>query len=382
MMKRIWITGLLFLLVPAMAIGGGALDNQHKAKNVIFMVPDGMGIAYVTAARSYLGGPDGPNLAFENLPVIGYQRTHSENSFVTDSAAAASAWSCGEKFSNGEICYHSADGSYPITALEAARDMGKATGLVATSRITHATPAAFAAHVPSRGCENLIATHFIENMVDVILGGGQRHFDGTRSDDSCGGSSDNLPAAMMAGYEYVTTATDLDSAVAAVPEKLLGLFTYSSMSPHLMRGPEEPSLAEMTTAALDILEEDKDGLFLVVEGSQIDWAGHANDPSYQMSEMIGFNEAVEAVLTWLGESPSRSNNTLLVVVADHESGGYAIDGPYGSQAEAGIMVTDGWTSGSHTATDVLIWSQGPGSSALGAAVDNTFLYSAIMDAMK
>jgi alkaline phosphatase len=373
----------LSLVVPAAAAAKDILPNQHKAKNVIFMVPDGMGLAYVTAARTYIDGSDGAPLSFETLPVIGYQRTHSANSFVTDSAAAASAWSCGEKFNNGEICYHSADGTYPDTILELARDMGKATGLIATSRITHATPAAYGAHVPSRNCENAIATDMVTvTQPDVILGGGARHFDGSNPVDGCGGSSDNLPAAFANGYEYVETYSDLLTAISGGVEKVIGLFTLSHMPPHLSLSPDLPSLAEMSTAALDILEENKDGFFIMIEGSQIDWAGHANDPAYQVGEMMGFNEAVKAVLDWINESPSRVNNTLLVVVADHETGGYAIDGPYGSQAEEGVLIQDGWTSTNHSAVDTIIWSQGPGSQALGAALDNTDLYGIILEAME
>jgi alkaline phosphatase len=322
-------------------------------------------------------------MTFETLPVIGYQRTFSKDSFVTDSAAAASAWSCGEKFNNGEICYHSEDGTYPDTILESARKMGKATGLVATSRITHATPAAFGAHVPSRNCENAIATDMVTvTKPDVILGGGARHFDGSQATDACGGSSDNLPAAFTNGYEYVTDFTDLQTAIGSGVEKVIGLFTSSHMPAHMDLTDDLPTLAEMSSAALDILEEDKDGFFIMIEGSQIDWAGHANDPGYQAGEMIGFDEAVKAVLDWINESPSRVNGTLLVVVADHETGGYAVNGPYGSQAEAGILVEDGWTSGGHTAVDTIIWSQGPGSQALGAALDNTDLCGIILEAMK
>jgi alkaline phosphatase len=380
-MKLMWT--VLFLLIPAYVFAGNAPGNQHKAKNVIFMVPDGMGLAYVTAARTYLGGPDGPNLSFENLPQIGYQRTFSENSLVTDSAAAASAWSCGEKFANGEICYHTVDGTYPKTILEIANDMGKATAIVATSRITHATPAAFAAHVTSRNCENAIATDMVSiTRPDVILGGGARHFDGSQGVDGCGGSSDNLPAALANGYEYVTDFAALQAAADAGIEKIIGLFTSSHMPPHLDLTPDLPTLAQLSKAALNILEEDKDGFFVMIEGSQIDWAGHANDPAYQVGEVAGFDEAVQTVLNWINTSPKRVNSTLLIVVPDHETGGYAVDGPYGSQAKAGELVQDGWTSTNHSATDVLIWSQGPGSDALGSALDNTDLYDVMIKAMQ
>jgi alkaline phosphatase len=180
----------------------------------------------------------------------------------------------------------------------------------------------------------------------------------------------------------VTDYSDLLSAIDAGAGRIIGLFTPSHMPAHMDLSPELPTLAEMSTAALDILEEDKDGFFIMIEGSQIDWAGHANDPAYLTGEMIGFNEAVEAVKAWVGESPSRINQTLIVVVADHETGGFAVNGPYGTQAQAGILVEDGWTSGNHTAIDTIIWSQGPGSRALGAALDNTDLFQVILEAME
>jgi len=134
-------------------------DLHPKAKNIIFMVADGMGLAHVTAARIFKNGPDGESLYLETLPTIGYQRTHSASDSLTDSAAAASAWASGEKFNNGEISCHDDDQDGRCepapdpTILEIAKAKGKATGLVVTSTVTHATPGAFGAHVASRRCE-------------------------------------------------------------------------------------------------------------------------------------------------------------------------------------------------------------------------------------
>jgi alkaline phosphatase len=136
----------------------------------------------------------------------------------------------------------------------------------------------------------------------------------------------------------------------------------------------EPTLAEMTTAALDILEKDRDGLFLMVEGSQIDWADHANDIEYQIAESLAFDEAVKVVLDWVNAKPSRKNHTLVIIVADHDCGGFGINGPGSSLSKAGDIVEPGWTSGDHTAVDTIVYSQGPGSEKLNAAVDNTDLY--------
>jgi alkaline phosphatase len=358
--------------------------NRHRGKNIIFMVPDGMGLADVTAARIYKNGPDGAPLCFETLEEIGYQRTHAGNSAVTDSAAAASTWACGEKFANNEVCYHNDGRPYNPTILELAKARGKATGLVATSTITHATPAAFGAHVRHRNCETEIARQYIEETgVDVLLGGGISKFDPS-GPDICGVSGDYIYEAMLKGYTVVYTASDLGAAVSTGSiEKLLGLFSPDGMTPEVNRTPgtTEPRLPEMAAAALDILEEDKDGFFLMVEGSQVDWANHDNDLRYQIGETLAFDESVKVVLDWLKGSPERMKHTLLIVVPDHETGGFAINGPYGQQASQGGYVQAGWTTGDHTATDVLIWSQGPHSEKLGRALDNTDLYNIMIEAM-
>ncbi len=358
-------------------------ENHHEVKNIIFMVPDGMGLADVTAARIYKNGPDGASLYLETLENIGYQRTYSANSIITDSAAAGSAWSCGEKFNNGEICYHSDGSPYNPSILELAKAEGKATGLVATSTITHATPAVFGAHVNNRNCENEIAKQYIEMTgVDVMLGGGVAKFNSTKP-DKCGTSGNFIAEARQKGYPVVYTRAGMDSAVANGTVKLLGLFNDSGMTPEYLRvsGTTEPRLPEMTSSALDILEKDRDGFFIMIEGSQVDWANHANDLKYQLGETLAFDEAVKVVLDWTNANPERKEHTLLIIVPDHETGGFAINGP-DRLLKAGESVTAAWTSGEHTGVDTIIWSQGPGSKALGRAVDNTDLYGVMAKALE
>ncbi len=358
-------------------------ENPNEVKNIIFMVPDGMGLADVTAARIYKNGPGGAPLNIETLGNIGYQRTYSANSIITDSAAAGSAWACGEKFNNGEICYHTDGKPYNPSILELAKAEGKATGLVATSTITHATPAVFGAHVKSRNCENEIARQYIEvTGVDVMLGGGVAKFNSTRP-DKCGTSGDFIAEALQKGYPVVYTRAGMDSAVANGTVKLLGLFSNSGMTPEYLRvsGTTEPGLPEMTSSALDILEKNRDGFFLMVEGSQVDWANHDNNLKYQVGETLAFDEAVRVVLDWINTSPERKEHTLLIIVPDHETGGFAVNGP-DRLLNAGESVDVGWTSPEHTGVDTLIWSQGPASFALGRAVDNTDLYGVMAKALE
>jgi len=386
-------TAAIALVAQAAVAAPSHYPTQGVAKNIIFMVPDGMGLAVVTATRIALGGVDGPPLAFENLPQIGYQRTSSANSTITDSAAAAAAWACGEKYNNDVICSR-ADGSHPANVLELMQRRGKATGLVATSTITHATPAAFGAHVKTRKCESEIARQYIvETKVDVLLGDGLNKFD-AETPDACqtvaNGTAFVAEQAVPRGYAVVSNAAGLEAAVAAHSSKLLGLFKdpvdgYASdgMTPEYLRSPAntEPHLTEMATAALATLARDHDGFFLMVEGSQIDWAGHANNITYQLGEMEAFNDATKAVIDWVNASPARRAQTLVVVVADHETGGFAINGPYGSLTPP-EPITPGWTTDDHTGSDTMIWSQGPGSERLGRALDNTDLYAVMVEAAR
>ena len=171
--------------------------------------------------------------------------------------------------------------------------------------------------------------------------------------------------------------------------KILGLFAPKGKTPELFRlypeehyQAEEPTLPQMTAAALEIVERDEDGFFLLVEGSQIDWASHRNEVAYQIGETLAFDEAVKVVLDWINEKPSRRQNTLVIISADHETGGFAISGGGGKKYKRSDIVNHGWTSKGHTAGDVVIWSQGPGSQYLGRAVDNTDLYKVMLKVLR
>lgn len=400
-----FIAAVVLCVPMAQAAGNGI------AKNIIFMVPDGMGLSNVTAARIFANGIAGEPLYMERLDRVGYQRTYSRNQTITDSAPAASAWACGQKFNDGEICFHAEGEANPPTILELAKQYRKATGLVATSTITHATPAAFGAHVQKRGCEYEIGRQYImQTQPDIILGGGFNKFSSAGYNSSCGPNAGDLTQlAVGNGYKYVKTKNQLMTAVDEVNRrkvlKVLGLFTPEGMTPECQRAdtpygnPDlaeglkctaapivttEPRLAEMTKAALDILDNDKDGFFLMVEGSQIDWANHANSFEYQLGESLAFDDAVKTVLAWVNEKPWRKHETLIIIVADHDCGGFAINGPYGAdKLVTKGKIVPGWTSKDHTGVDTIIWSQGPSSEKLAkGALENTYLYKVMKEAMR
>lgn len=424
---------VLALMLAAMAIScssgsNGTADAAEKnRRNVIFMVPDGMGLSNVTIARIYKNGPNGDSLHLEKLPYTGYQRTHSRNSTVTDSAAAGSAWASGEKFNNGEISCLDDNGDgicdgtriNPQTILEIAQEAGMAAGLVATSDITHATPAVWGSHVHNRKCESEIFRQFLERDIDVLMGGGIATNRGScllgETDDAY--NETLIQQAIDQGYTYVRDKNEMT--LAGAPDKMLGLFQYGGLTPVYSRSADsaEPTLAEMTRKALEIMEAKETGFFLMIEGSQIDWADHARDVKYQIGETLDFDNAVKIVWDWINADETRKENTLLIVVPDHETGGVIIDGPYGSLSHAGdtdeqLVVSVGGSYGSddpstiegvavfdedgnpvmapdltvlfgsnpdnptssanHTAVDTLIWSNSP---ECARAMDNTELYT-------
>ena len=250
---------------------------------------------------------------------------------------------------------------------------------MASSTITHATPAAFGAHVKNRNCENEIARQYIHKTgVDVILGGGKLRFN-SPAQDSCGVGGDFISEAQAKGYTVVYTRDELLKLRDA--KKLLGLFSEGPLAPGPKRAGDdtiktrEPSLAEMTGAALKILEKNANGFFLLVEASQVDWANHANDLGYQIAEILALDEAVGVVLDWVKAKVERKSGTLIIVVPDHETGGFAITGPFGSTiTEPGQLINAGWTSKNHTGGDTMIRSQGPYSQYLGRAIDNTDIF--------
>uniref|UniRef100_A0A832MII9 Alkaline phosphatase n=1 Tax=Eiseniibacteriota bacterium TaxID=2212470 RepID=A0A832MII9_UNCEI len=304
----------LVVSFPAGAAAAGAAPPAvaGRPRNVIFMIGDGFGPAYVALAREVAGRP----LALDPH-LVGSSATASSDARVTDSGAAATALACGVQAPNLAIgvC---AGGLPRRSILEAAEARGLATGLVATSRITHATPAAFAAHVPKREAEDDIAAQMVRQGIEVVLGGGARHFRpyaaGGRRDDG----RDLLAEARRRGIEVVA---DRDGLARAGRGPLLGLFADSHMSYAFERdAAREPSLVEMTEAALARLAVDPDGFFLMVEGSRIDHAGHVHDAAAAAREAIEFDEAFAASLAFA----RRDGRTLVVVTADHETGGLSL----------------------------------------------------------
>lgn len=291
---------------------------SERPTNIILLIPDGFGPASGTMARDYLRKYKGVRaLALDSIQT-GSVRTFSTSSRVTDSAAGATAYATGHKTYNGAIAVDTL--KQPVaTILQAAHRRGMATGLVATSRITHATPASFSAHVENRWMENDIAVQQIASGADVILGGGKRHFvpasvDGSRREDD----RNLIDEAAANGYQVVESRDEL-MGVSAGP--VLGLFSMSHMDYEIDRyADEQPSLSEMTEKTLELLSADEDGYFVMIEGSRIDHAGHSNDAAAHLHDILAYDEAVATAL----EHAANEGNTLVVSVSDHETGGLSL----------------------------------------------------------
>ena len=300
------------LLQPAEA---KSPQSNEKVDNVIFMIPDGYSSAYATNYRMYKGEE-----SVMDPHLVGMHRTYSANSDITDSAAAGTAMATGTKTNNGVISMDP-DGNALTSILQAAEKSGKSSGLVATSTVTHATPAVFASHVQTRANEEDIAPQLLENDVDVILGGGKKYFNDYL-----------LNKAKLDGYEYVSDVQSLNEIENT--DKLIGLFAEDSLAPELDRETtDEPSLQEMTAAAIDVLSNDKDGFFLMVEGSQIDWAGHANDAAWAMKDAEAFENAVQEALDFA----KKDQKTLVVIAGDHDTGGMSVGGYGGGDTNLEIL---------------------------------------------
>lgn len=328
------------------------LVEDRPIKNIIFLIGDGTGLAQITTGQYALVGPDGL-LHLQTMPVTGFVKTHSSDNLITDSASGATAYSCGLKTYNGAIGVDP-DQIPCKTILEMAEEKGLSTGLVSTSSITHATPASFAAHQPQRSMQMQIAEDFATSGVEVFLGGGVKWFDGDLRSDSL----DLLAQFEEAGYEILLNESDLQNSTANL---LLGLFAEDGME----RKEGEPSSALMTQKALDVLSQNEDGFFLMVEGSQIDWAGHGNNTEYLINEVRDFDEAVKAALDFA----QKDGETLVVLTADHETGGMTLQ----SQKEDGDAIEIFWTSGYHTGTPVPLMAYGPYATEFMGWRDNTYV---------
>ncbi len=307
----------------AFAAGIEDVKVNNKVKNVILLIPDGMSTDAVTLSRWYNGGKE---LNLDSM-ACGLVRTYSADAPIADSAPAGTAMATGFKSHTGFVGVlpdeNTMPGLKPInkndsrrpvaTILEAAKLSGKSTGIIATSEIMHATPADFTAHDISRKNYDSLSEQQVYQELDVVMGAGSQYFTEEKR-----GDKENLISVIKENYQYVTSPEELNNIKTG---KLWAMFAPSALAYDFDREhSKEPSLAEMTAKAIELLSKDKDGFFLMVEGSKVDWAAHANDPIGIISDVLSFDKAVGKAL----EFAKKDGNTLVISATDHGNSGISI----------------------------------------------------------
>jgi alkaline phosphatase len=328
------IFALLLTLMSATAIFAIGSDEAKlpngQIKNIIVMVPDGMSINGVTLSRWYkaydakTGNIDAnAALAMDEL-ASGLVRTYwsdgKTTGAITDSAPAATAYASGIK-TNDKYLGVTPESTPVATVLEAAKLIGKSTGIVVTCQVQHATPAAWTSHYNDRSKYDIIGEQQAYNGIDVMLGGGAKYLASPYRKDF----ENIINEIKSMDYSYVTTKDEMNEVTGG---KIWGMFEYPENPDAAMAydmdiketAPQQPSLADMTKKALELLSKNEEGFFLMVEGSKIDWAAHANDPIGLISDILAFDDAVKVALDFA----KQRQDTMLLVMTDHGNGGITI----------------------------------------------------------
>jgi alkaline phosphatase len=354
-MKYLTRTFILAFIAVMLASAG---SERQKPNNLIIFIGDGMGVSHVYAAMTVSGN----EMTFPFFPVTGFSITHSANSYSTDSAAGGTAIATGEKTNNRFISMRP-DSTLLVTILEHARQGGKSTGVISTSSLTDATPASFVSHVPLRYMYREIAAQYANGAAELFAGGGRNFFEAEV--DSAGnrvGSTDVVTALEAGGYDVVYT---LEEFVASDAGRIAGLMSDNDM-PRLFEGRDPDYLSRATAKAIEVLSKNRRGFVLMVEGSEIDDAGHSASTSMVTEEVLDMDRAVKVAYDFA----RRSGNTLIVVTADHETGGMSITDGDNSRRE----VSADFSIKGHSGVMVPVFAYGPGAMAFTGVQDNTELF--------
>lgn len=331
-------------------------SETPKALNVIYFIGDGTALPQVYAGMLATR----QELVFSKFPYIGVVDTHSASNDITDSAAGGTALASDHKTNNAMIGVN--PDTIPVkTLLEVFAEQGKETGIVVTSYVTHATPASFYAKVPHRKQYEDIAVQMAENpYLNLIIGGGMKHFN-QRKD------SINLVEKMEneLDWKVYDTLADID----VTCKKYAVLADDGHMPPAAKRGDFLPRAVK---TALNTLDDAENGFFLMVEGSQIDFACHANDSAWMVDEVVDFSQTIQIALDYAEEH----GNTLVVVTADHETGGLTLPDKKGKYTNVSFC----YSTGSHTCLPVMVYAYGPGAEQFTGWMQNTAIKGKILNA--
>ncbi len=351
------LSRISFFLLIVLTLSAAGSDRR-KPVNLILFIGDGMGVSHVYAAMTVSGN----SMTFPAFPVTGFSRTHSANNYSTDSAAGGTALATGEKTNNRMISMRP-DSTVLVTLLEHARAAGKSTGIVCTSSLTDATPAVFTAHVPLRYDYRSIADWYASGAAEVFIGGGRKYFEpGVDSAGTVQRSENVVLKLERAGYDVTY---DLESFVASRSGRIAGLVADNDM-PRMFEGRDPQYLARATAKAIEVLSRNPRGFVLMVEGSEIDDAGHNNSTSMVTNEILDLDRAVAVARKFAADN----GKTLIVVTADHETGGMSIiegnlekkevDAAFSFEGHSGVMVP--------------VFAYGPGAIEFTGIQDNTEIF--------
>ncbi len=371
-MRKSVVTVTFWMIMAVVVFLNSAFVEKEQPKkplNIILMIGDGMGLSQMSSAFYY--GEQKPN--FARFPIVGLSCTSSSSDKITDSAAGATALSTGKKTYNGAIGLDEKKRRQE-TLLEYFAGKGKKTGIVVTSSITHATPASFYAHEESRKSEYDIAEQLLEAPVDFFAGGGQKFF-------KIGEGGRDLTLQLRNKGFYINT-TKLDK---KVPENAAGKYGYllaDNGMEKVMSGRGD-YLENACKLAIEALGKSDSGFFIMVEASQIDWGGHANNARYVITETLDFDKAIGGVLDFA----EKDGNTLVIVTADHETGGFTLKAkdkkiPFGGLRADYDEIDPAFSSRGHSATMVPVLAYGPGANLFSGIYPITEIHAKIMELMK
>jgi alkaline phosphatase len=326
---------------------------EGNPKNIILIIGDGTGLAQISSGFYN----NNFHYSLESFPVIGFQKTYSANNLITDSAAAATALASGIK-TNNSVLGQDKDGIHVKTILEEASENGFATGMVVTSSIQHATPGGFVAHRNARNLYEEITIDLLNSDIDMFIGGGKQYFDRRESDDR--NLIDSLKNKGFQVYDYFH---DDINQVSPDPNQKFAFFTADNQPLSAFQGRDY--LPKASKMAMDFLHlKSAKGFFLMIESSQIDWTCHANQAEPLNSELQDFDLTIKKAL----EFASTNKETLVIVTADHETGGLGLN------AGSARMLNPKFTTNGHTATMVPVFAIGPRAELFRGIYENTEIF--------
>ncbi len=379
----------IFITVGSLFCASSAFGKPKKPikpKHIVLIIGDGTGLAQWSAYNAKrtqgINSMDSAAIVFTDFPVIGFSLTSSADAFITDSGAGATALATGKKANNYMIGM-AADSTKPITISEIAHRMGKSTGIAVTCELTHATPGSFFAHQPSRKLMNEIGADFITGMsphdladlqerngqtdvgsqfvkkgsIDVALGGGRKYFDTN--------ALKNNGYAIGMGYNAMKQLQNQSRRVVFYDDQPF------PPKAHEGRNKEGMYLADASESVLKTMFLNPKGSFTMIEGSQVDWAGHENDSTYLMAEMEDFDVAIRRVVTMA----KADKNTLVIITADHETGGLSLTDWDKARSQPAMH----FSTGHHTGIPVPVFAYGPGAELFSGAYQNTAIFTKIQD---